>query len=95
MLYINKQYENIYLPNYSEAYALQTLLAAVDVALDEDNERVEADNYTCDQFTIVVGGKSIAFVLGGPQADALFHFIHYLAEENCYEVNMKTLEVNE
>lgn len=90
---MDAQYNSVYLPGYSEARALQELMFALDVAIDEDLERMEEDNFIGDHFTICLGGKAIDFWLGGPQADALYAFIYHICDENLYEVNPKTNEV--
>lgn len=90
---IGTQYNNVYLPGYNEAYALQELLCMTDLAMEDDLDRMEEDNFTGDHFTICVNGKSIDFMLGGPQVDALYAFIHHICGENLYEINMKTNEV--
>lgn len=96
MLYKNKQYESTYLPGYSEPYALQTLLVALNVAMDEDMDRMDHEqDYVCDQFTITVGGKAIAFILGAPQIEGLYRFVQNIADENLYSINLHRSEVDE
>lgn len=95
MLYKNKQYESTYLPNYSEPMALQTLLVALNVAMGGDIERMEHEqNYTGDQFVIIVGGKAIAFILGAPQVEGLYKFVQSIADENFYAVDFHRSEVD-
>ena len=92
----DKQTSSTYLPNYSESAALQDLLRCVNTALDEQNYRFELDsqNAVDEQFTITVGGRSIAFYLGGPQSEALFRFVEHIANENLYEVDFDKLTVD-
>lgn len=92
----DKQTSSTYLPNYSESAALQDLLKCVNTALDERNYRFEIDpqNAVDDQFIITVGGRSIAFYLGGPQTEALFRFVEHIAGENLYSVDFDKLTVD-
>lgn len=83
---------------YNEAEALQQLLRAVNSALDIQNQRFDSakDCEFCDeQFTITVAGIQTAFVLGGPQVQALIEFVESIASENCYEVSLKEATVTE
>lgn len=85
--YENKQtYNNVH-DDYSECAALQDLLQATCRELDRGCKRLEVGSYDYSNFTINIGGKSIAFNLGGPQAEALFRFISHIADENAYEVD--------
>lgn len=96
MLYKNKQYESTYLPGYSEPYALQTLLVALNVAMADDIDRMDHEqDYVGDQFTITVGGKAIAFILGAPQIEGLYRFVQNIADENFYSINLHRSEVDE
>lgn len=89
MSYIDVQTYDTSLDNYNEAEALQTLLRAIHAELKKDNERMERDNTdTCPSFSISIGGKSIAFWLGGPQAEALFDFIRHIADENMHNIDI-------
>ena len=92
----DKQTSSTYLPNYSESAALTDLLKCVNTALDERNYRFELDsqNFVDEQFTITVGGRSIAFYLGGPQAEALYRFVEHIAAENLYSVDFENNTVD-
>jgi len=93
----DKQTESTYLPNYSESAALTDLLRCVNSALEEQNYRFEIDsqNYADSQFTITVQGRSIAFLLGGPQTTALCKFVEHIASENFYAVDYENNLVEE
>lgn len=81
---------------YNEAEALQQLLRAVHHGLDVANERFESDESSgsmFEQFHITVAGVQTAFVLGGPQVDALLAFIEHIAHENFYSVDFDKLTV--
>ena len=82
---------------YNEAEALQQLLAAVNNALDAQNKRFEQqpDDYIDEEFTITVNGIQTAFILGGPQSQALFEFIQHIADENFYAVDFNNAIVEE
>lgn len=73
--------------NYREAAALQCLMRAADAAIEDSMERMQHHQDYSGQFTINIGGQSIAFFLGGPQVDALYAFIEHIAAENLHEVN--------
>ena len=90
----NAQY-NAALKNYKESAALEQLLKAANAAIDCYDERFANDNYELDQFTITVGGVQTAFILGGPQYDALIDFIQHIADENLYLVDFDELTVSE
>lgn len=90
----NKNY-SVHLNGYNEAAALQRLLDAANSALDEQEKRLTAGDYTLEQFTITVGGVQTAFLLGGPQYTALCEFIQHIADENFYEVDFKEATVSE
>lgn len=90
----HRQVYNTHIDGYSESAALQFLLRAAHNALEADLERIEKnDDYTTDQFTISVGGVTCAFLLGGPQYDALISFVEHIAGENLYTVNLDNLTV--
>lgn len=85
-------------PDYNEAQALQELMIAASEAITEMNDKYEeTDNYDYmdGSFTINVGGKSIAFLHGGPQHQALCIFIDSIAEENGYAVDYRNHTVIE
>ena len=92
----NKHY-SITLDSYNEAAALQQLLEALNDALDANNERFErnADSAYYEQFTVTVGGVQTAFVLGGPQTQALCEFIQHIADENFYAVDFDNSTVTD
>ena len=85
----NKQY-NTNLNSYNESEALQQLLRTTFDALNAETERIEADASDAwqEQFTITVGGVQTAFILGGPQVEALVAFIQHIAGENLYSVDI-------
>ena len=83
------------LSSYNEAKALQQLLnATLDAAefQNDANDRELADkecnDWTDLEFTITVNGIQTAFMLGGPQQEALYAFINHIANENAYEVDI-------
>lgn len=86
-IYKTKQYKEVYREDYSEAYALDTLLHESTALLVEDNNRFEAGLEDKGRFTICVNGKAIEFMLGGPQYAALYEFICHIADENLYRVD--------
>lgn len=71
---------------YNEEYALNTLIKNIDIAVARQNAAF--DNHTFkeyDQIIIEVNGVKHAFLLGGPQINALYSFINQVADENgCY-----------
>lgn len=84
--------------DYSEAAALEQMLRAADETLAEMNDGYEKTNddiYLDVQFTISVGGISTAFLLGGPQMQALCNFVQSIADENGYSVDFETMTVSE
>lgn len=85
-------------PDYNEAQALNELLQTASEYLAEANTASEDDNYDyfdCAQFTITIGGVSTAYILGGPQYQALCLFISSIAEENSYAVDFEQGTVTE
>lgn len=88
MKYENKQSYNCTHDDYSECLALQDLLQATWHELDVCTKRVDTGKVEHGYFTISICGKSIAFSLGGPQAEALFEFIKHISAENAYEVDI-------
>ena len=85
-------------PDYNEAQALDELLQVTSSLLEEANDAMDNDDYTltdCAQFTITVGGKSLAFILGGVQYQALCNFISSIADENLYTVDFYQSTVTE
>lgn len=101
----NNQF-NTQLTSYNEAEALQQLLRAVKQSSEEMNRQYEAadeaedfgksEALVCDfQFTITVGGTQTAFMLGGPQQEALYKFIQHIAAENFYSVDISNSTVTE
>lgn len=95
----NKNYD-IHLQSYDEASALQQLLRATITATTLQAERFENaddDTYGLDdeQFTITIAGVQTAFMLGGPQTQALFEFIESISAENFYAVDFDTQTVKD
>lgn len=92
----NKNYTT-HLNCYSEAAALQQLLQAANAALEAENQRFNADSddVCCDEFTITIAGVQTAFILGGPQYQALTEFIQSIAAENFYAVDFDKATVTE
>ena len=92
----NKNYST-HLNSYSEAAALQQLLQAANAALDAENQRIEADSDDAyrEQFTITIAGVQTAFILGGPQYQALTEFIQSIAAENFYAVDFDNATVKD
>jgi hypothetical protein len=84
-------------PQYNEAEALQQLLQAADAQLEAANALRDDDQDTTalQQFSISIGGQSIAFLLGGPQAAALEAFVQHVSCENLYLVDAQQLTVTE
>lgn len=88
---MSKSTSNTQHPEYNEAAALQETLQAANDALKEVYvDSAKNDRYLSAQITIVVGGQSNAFILGGPQYQALCDFATCLAEENGYEIDFNT-----
>ena len=85
---MNIQYDTN-LNSYKEAKALQQLLRAIDDAERLDNEKFASgdENIPLDQFTITIAGIQTAFIVGGPQTDALREFVAYIASDNGYAVD--------
>jgi len=86
--------------NYNEAAALQQLLEATDATLHEWNEMAEEalqrkEDFDVAEFTITVGGVQTAFILGGPQVEALYRFVKHIAAENMYYVDVHTQTVED
>lgn len=82
--------------HYDEAAALQELLRTSSETINEMNDQYDETKQDEDfdvSFSIVIGGKSIAFILGGPQYQALHCFIESIAEENLYEVDYENMTV--
>lgn len=70
---------------YNEDSALHQLSTAINVVTAELNDDyMLTDDYPTAQFTIAIGGVSTAFLIGGPQIQALVAFIDSLAAENGY-----------
>lgn len=85
---MSKAASSIHHPEYHEAAALQELLeAAVDVLVEAGDKLDQDERYLDAEFTIIIGGQSKAFVLGGPQYQALVNFVKSIAEENSYTVD--------
>lgn len=81
----NNRHQNydVNLPLYSEPAAIQELLATVDEILAQAD-----DNYIdYNQMYITIGGRTVAFILGGPQTYGLYQFCAQLADENFYEID--------
>lgn len=92
---MTNKYYNVQASDYNEARALQQLLIAADTAIGKDNERFErnAEDAGIESFTITINGVQTAFVLGGPQFEALCAFIESISADNGYEVDYKHLLV--
>lgn len=92
----NPQTYSTLIDGYDEAAALQELLQTTNRICQKMNSRYEealtTGNASADpvdeQYTINIGGKSIAFHLGGPQVDALYAFIEHIAGENMYQCDI-------
>lgn len=78
------QVHNVNLTGYSEPDALQRLLVLIDRALEDDIIRTDRGDHIFDQFTITIGGTSVAFYIGGPQAEGLYAFVNHICAENLY-----------
>lgn len=90
----HRQVYSTHLNGYSESAALQFLLRAAHNALEADLDRNEKNNdFTIDQFTISVGGVTCAFLLGGPQVEALYRFAEHICAENLYSIDLNSLTV--
>jgi hypothetical protein len=81
--------------DYDEADALQNLLLAATDALEEMFKQQERDinDFSPNQFSINIGGKSIAILLGAVQYQALCDFIDSIAAENGYTVDINNCTV--
>lgn len=86
---------NVNHPQYKEAEALHQLLQAASMQLEDSSKLLDTCADVDSQFTITVGGQSVAFTLGGPQFQALFEFAKSIAAENGYAVDNYTLAVTE
>lgn len=82
----NNRHQNydVRLSMYSEPEAIQELLTTVDDVLKQADANDYVDDY---QIQITIGGRTVAFVLGGPQAEGLYQFCAQLADENFYEID--------
>lgn len=90
----NTQYTTA-LSTYDEATALQQLLEATDTAIDNWQKEFENDKSFFEEFTITIGGVQTAFILGGPQMEALYQFVKHIGRENCYYVDISTNTVED
>ena len=81
------QTHTVYCEDYSEAAALQDLLQAADYELERSAARLEAGCIDIGSFTVNIGGRSIAFLSGAPQYEALIAFIEHLAGENLHAID--------
>lgn len=86
----NEQYSTE-LKTYCEPAALQQLLQSVHTAMTNQNDAYDAGEEYLDEFTITVAGVQTAFIMGGPQAEALYRFIEHIAAENLYIVDYDTM----
>lgn len=75
---------DVRLSMYSEPEAIQELLATVDELLKQAEANDYADDY---QMQITIGGRTVAFILGGPQTNALYQFCANIAYENFYDID--------
>lgn len=90
----NVSTSDVSLKDYNEANALQKLLQAMNDQLEVANEQFHINNNS--SFSITIGGVSIAFILGGPQVQALCEFITAVSDENGYTVDfLKSTVVEE
>ena len=79
--------------DYKEADALQALLRAAYAGLEDSDKRfMQHDDHA--QFTINIYGRSIAFLFGAAQFEALLAFIEHLAGENMHAVDLDALTVD-
>ena len=85
--YKDRQCVDIHLPGYSEGLALHMLLLTANLTLDESDDQEWIDNNIHHHFTITVDGRSIDFIFGAPQYEALLAFIDHLAAENMHYVD--------
>lgn len=93
----DKQTHSTKIVNYSEAAALQDLLRCINEEMSAQNYRQQFDDLTDEysEFTISVAGRSVAFLLGRPQFEALYRFIEHIAAENLYAIDNEKLTVEE
>ena len=93
----NIRASNLHLPGYTEANALQALLQAANNMLEfTQNCYDQYPDYVDNaQFSINIGGQSIALILGGPQFQGLCEMIKCIADDNGYEVDFETCTVLE
>lgn len=91
---MNNQYST-HLDSYKESKALQQLLEAASAALENQNRAFDSDNDYIDEFTITINGVQTAFMLGGPQFDALLDFVSHISNENFYAVDFDKNTVEE
>lgn len=82
----NNSHQNydVTLAMYSEPEAIQELLATVDELLDQEDANSYIDYH---QMYITIGGRTVAFILGGPQLYALYQFCANIADENFYDID--------
>lgn len=88
----NEQYSTA-LNTYKESAALQQLLEATHYAVTSLNDAFDAGQERYDELTITVAGIQTAFILGGPQAEAIYRFVEQIADENLYEVDLENSKV--
>lgn len=88
---------DVRLSDYCEADALQVLLQAANNMLSYTNDMyaLDPDYPDYSQFTINIGGQSVALLLGGPQFQGLCEMIKCIAEDNGYDVDFETCTVSE
>ena len=84
---MNNTSYSVRLKEYKESAALQQLLQAADEAASNFLDHFIEDADYFDEFTITINGVTTAFVLGGPQYDALLAFVCHIADENGYSVD--------
>lgn len=94
-MYTNYQTHSAQHTDYSEPAALQDLLHAINEAVEYSCNRLELYGSDLSSFTINIHGKSIAFIVGGPQIHALHEFIETIAAENLYAVDFDNMTVEE
>ena len=71
----------------NEESMISALAINLDDALIKSNERYENDEDDVDYnfITIIVNGVAHRFMLGGPQAEGLYHFMENICDENGYD----------
>lgn len=81
-----KNWEPVDINSRDEEAMLHELNRNVELALEEDNDRFEANEYEPQFIYITVFDKVHKFLVGGPQVAGIDAFIEMISEENGHEL---------